>query len=604
MEVREREQALSSDAARIFGFEALADWNVSGAAVVLDGNSTQGASALAIQPQGWTQLDSVPLSSLGEVGDEISLDLLVPQNVGWGDVQIVLVAPSLGMYYESLGSVALTTLVAGSYNTVSFALSSQLQAALAGSYTDLRLKVILNGPNVGVPYLIDNLQLTDEDVGEPPAPGLVLTGSSNFSLITDPTRSGFYFQEFDGLFHLSNQTGESATIDRALLLFRSPGDYSVVASHDIWWPTLSASATPVPAGTFAWGWSAPLTHLVLRLEGETASGRGLEVSSAIKITASDWAEPEEIDVDGDLFVGVIGPLQALELSNGSRWIDFSASVIDMTESSTEEPILTGRILDQAGHQVTTLSVSNNHPDDVGPAWRFRAWAEMPLGAEVAAIELTTTHPGHEEGTVTQVKEFPLLNTPAHTINSPVSGTWIWSNGPGHTNQWHAHAVSPEGHYGYDLGIEQNVNGFLRTFRGDPAVNENYFCWGQPILAVNDGTVIYVNDSFPSNNGNLQDVMGQNNEIVIEHPDGTFSRYAHMITGSATVNVGDMVSAGTQIALVGNAGASSEPHLHFHMFKIADTGHIQAIPTRVNGLMNVNGDPAPGVPASRAAWSTP
>ncbi|HSA52262.1 MAG TPA: transglycosylase family protein [Yinghuangia sp.] len=53
-----------------------------------------------------------------------------------------------------------------------------------------------------------------------------------------------------------------------------------------------------------------------------------------------------------------------------------------------------------------------------------------------------------------------------------------------------------------------------------------------------------------------------NEVVIKHPDGKYSQYAHL--SSISVSVGQKVSTGQQIGLVGSTGNSTGPHLHFEI----------------------------------------
>ena len=56
-----------------------------------------------------------------------------------------------------------------------------------------------------------------------------------------------------------------------------------------------------------------------------------------------------------------------------------------------------------------------------------------------------------------------------------------------------------------------------------------------------------------------------NYLVIRHDDGTFSEYVHLDKDGVLVQLGDKVSQGEAIALSGNTGYTSEPHLHFAVF---------------------------------------
>jgi murein DD-endopeptidase MepM/ murein hydrolase activator NlpD len=74
--------------------------------------------------------------------------------------------------------------------------------------------------------------------------------------------------------------------------------------------------------------------------------------------------------------------------------------------------------------------------------------------------------------------------------------------------------------------------------------------GTPILAANDGLVIY------SDNG----MRGYGNVVVLAHRDASITLYAHC---SATyVAAGDLVGRGQVIAAVGATGLAHGPHLHF------------------------------------------
>jgi murein DD-endopeptidase MepM/ murein hydrolase activator NlpD len=76
--------------------------------------------------------------------------------------------------------------------------------------------------------------------------------------------------------------------------------------------------------------------------------------------------------------------------------------------------------------------------------------------------------------------------------------------------------------------------------------------GTPILAVTDGTVI---EAGPASGFGLW--------VRIQHDDGTISVYGHV--DSFSVHEGQRVTAGEQIARMGNRGNSTGPHLHFEIW---------------------------------------
>ena len=84
--------------------------------------------------------------------------------------------------------------------------------------------------------------------------------------------------------------------------------------------------------------------------------------------------------------------------------------------------------------------------------------------------------------------------------------------------------------------------------------------GTSLVAVRSGTVIYVEERFPDSTR----VPSDDNTIVVQHEDGTLSNYGHLTTMGALVDVGDTVHQGDAIAMSGDSGASTEPHLHFEI----------------------------------------
>ncbi len=79
-------------------------------------------------------------------------------------------------------------------------------------------------------------------------------------------------------------------------------------------------------------------------------------------------------------------------------------------------------------------------------------------------------------------------------------------------------------------------------------------YGSNIFAALDGTV--VQSGYKYDNGEF---------ITIDHHNGYYSMYAHMVSGSRRVQVGDYVVKGQVIGSMGRTGAATGVHLHFSIW---------------------------------------
>ena len=77
--------------------------------------------------------------------------------------------------------------------------------------------------------------------------------------------------------------------------------------------------------------------------------------------------------------------------------------------------------------------------------------------------------------------------------------------------------------------------------------------GSDIVAVASGVVSWSGERY-----------GYGKMVEVAHGEGVTTRYAHNLEN--TVKVGDMVRRGEVIALMGNSGRSTGPHVHFEVFK--------------------------------------
>jgi hypothetical protein len=116
---------------------------------------------------------------------------------------------------------------------------------------------------------------------------------------------------------------------------------------------------------------------------------------------------------------------------------------------------------------------------------------------------------------------------------------------------------------------EQVDDTGRLVNGDLSVPQNYVIYGKPALAVADGEVVGTLDGLPDQiPGDLPEGLtfaeSDGNHVVLKIAEGVYVLYAHFAPGSVTVKVGDHVTRGEVLGLVGNSGNTSAPHLHLHV----------------------------------------
>lgn len=147
------------------------------------------------------------------------------------------------------------------------------------------------------------------------------------------------------------------------------------------------------------------------------------------------------------------------------------------------------------------------------------------------------------------------------LSLPFKGKWLVFWG-GDTKELNQHHDAPNQRFAFDfLGADEQ--GKIR--KGKAQVNEDYFAFGREILAPADGNVTDVINGVRDNvPGSMNPYSALGNAVFIQHREHEVSVLAHLKLGSITVKVGNKVKRGQVIALCGNSGNSSEPHLHYHL----------------------------------------
>lgn len=101
--------------------------------------------------------------------------------------------------------------------------------------------------------------------------------------------------------------------------------------------------------------------------------------------------------------------------------------------------------------------------------------------------------------------------------------------------------------------------------------------GTVVLAAREGVVMQLEQRAGASGGHGDEA----NFVRILHDDGSMAVYAHLQANRVLVRLGQRVRRGQPIALSGNTGNSSGPHLHFAV-QVNRGMRLQSIPFRMFG----------------------
>jgi len=160
---------------------------------------------------------------------------------------------------------------------------------------------------------------------------------------------------------------------------------------------------------------------------------------------------------------------------------------------------------------------------------------------------------------------PVLSSPFR------EGVWVAGDGPANDSPHRRALLAIDGHvhlperFASDwVKVGPNGDSHQGTAR-----NEDYWAYGQELLAVADGEVTQIADGMLDNTPHqlpqpvtLDNILG--NYIVLCIAPNRYVTYAHLQKGSITVALHQQVRRGNVIARVGNSGQASAPHLHLQV----------------------------------------
>ncbi|MGB9257000.1 MAG: M23 family metallopeptidase [Candidatus Korobacteraceae bacterium] len=198
------------------------------------------------------------------------------------------------------------------------------------------------------------------------------------------------------------------------------------------------------------------------------------------------------------------------------------------------------------------------------------------------------------------------------LKLPFEGEWLVYHGGRNIFQ-NPYSVGDDTRFAMDFVYLKNGNLFSGA-GGVGSKPENYYCFGQPILAPADGSVVraisgYDDVPIGKPNGDAAD----GNMVIISHGNGESSMFNHLKQNSLKVKNDDKVKQGDVIAECGNSGMGGIPHVHYQFQRGAGAGLPAQFNDYVaNGKLVANGEPVrgqmvknapPGTDTSAAAGSS-
>ncbi len=308
----------------------------------------------------------------------------------------------------------------------------------------------------------------------------------------------------------------------------------------------------------------------------------LQLTNATKVPAT----VEKIDVvDGTDPTRIIASFSGAALvdtgcgyGDCNRLRDLPAGYIDSTEVPPQES------------RVVFIDFTFDSLDDAPKALLHHLYgtgAASPAFGEPGPIDYLTT-------------PVPFSTQTIPVIAPPVRGdNWVALNGccePGFPHRSSLMSVNGKLNNSQRFAIDwKRTNDAGEFYSGDKTSNESYADYGTDILAVADGTVVSILDGMaanapgvlPAENPKLaaqltvENVDG--NHVVLDLGDGVYAMYAHMISGSLTVQKGDKVTEGQVIGKLGNTGNANASHLHFQLMDGPSLLEADSLPYELKGF---------------------
>jgi murein DD-endopeptidase MepM/ murein hydrolase activator NlpD len=195
----------------------------------------------------------------------------------------------------------------------------------------------------------------------------------------------------------------------------------------------------------------------------------------------------------------------------------------------------------------------------------------------------------------QPQNLPQLERNTTPLILPFKGEWtvFWG---GNTKELNYHVQSKAQKNAFDFVIKDDEG---KSFKTDGITNEDYYAFGQEIIAPCDGEIVLVVEGIKDNKpGELNPIYVPGNTVILKTANNEYLFLAHFKQHTIKVKQGQKVSQGELLGLCGNSGNSSEPHIHFHIQNVEDINIATGVKCYfekilVNGIIKTDYSPIKG-----------
>jgi hypothetical protein len=175
-------------------------------------------------------------------------------------------------------------------------------------------------------------------------------------------------------------------------------------------------------------------------------------------------------------------------------------------------------------------------------------------------------------TATLLLLLATFSAQAQQYHLPFNGRWFVMQG-GDTLNVDQHMSVRAQWFGLDFAKVGGLSQRELSRTASPSRAEDFYSWGEPVLAPADGDVASVIDALPDNPLGVKDTgHPTGNRVVITVAPTRFVILAHFQRGTISVKAGQRVRRGEVLGKCGNSGNSDFPHVHMH---VQDSAELNA-----------------------------